>query len=104
VIAIALAALVAQTPSPTSEAQEIFQQRCKLCHGEDGRGKTRKGKEYKVPNFTSKKFQKRETDDEIKDAIANGIPKTKMKGFKDKLTPEQIDALVKYVRAFGSKN
>mgnify|MGYP001612644138 CR=1 FL=1 len=27
-----------------------------------------------------------------------GVPKTKMKPFKEKLTPGQIDALVKWVR------
>jgi mono/diheme cytochrome c family protein len=103
---IALLFLLAQSPSPIAPgagAQEIFEQRCKLCHGADGRGKTKKGKEYKTPDFTSKKFQKRETDEEIRDAITNGVPKTKMKPFKEKLTPGQIDALVKYVRAFGEK-
>ena len=104
---VAAAVAQAQTPSPApvasgAGAQEIFEQKCKFCHGEDGRGKTKKGKQYKVPDFTSKKFQKNESDEEIKDAITNGVPKSKMKAFKDKLTPDQIDALAKYVRALGA--
>jgi mono/diheme cytochrome c family protein len=105
---IALLFLLAQSPSPAPVApgagtQEIFEQRCKLCHGVDGRGKTKKGIESKAPDFTRPRWQKHTTDDEIREAITNGVPKSKMKGFKDKLTTDQIDALGKYVRAFGDK-
>jgi mono/diheme cytochrome c family protein len=86
---------------PQAGPQEIFQQNCKLCHGEDGRGKTKQGIKYKSPDFTSPRWQKHTTDDEIRSAIEDGVPKTKMKGFKDKLTSEQIEALARYVRAFG---
>jgi mono/diheme cytochrome c family protein len=108
VIALALATVLAQTPSPApivpqADAEEIFQKRCVLCHGADGRGKTKKGREYKTPNFTSARYQEHTRDDEIREAITNGVPKTKMKGFKDKLTPEQIEALFRYVRSLGSK-
>jgi cytochrome c6 len=101
---IALLLLLAQTPpAPQAGAQEIFQQRCKLCHGEDGKGQTKKGRLVKAPNFTGPRWQKHTTDDEIREAITNGVPKTKMKGFKDKLTPDQIEALANYVRGFGKK-
>src|ERR1700737_2742027 len=94
VIALALATLLAQTPSPAPiapqpDVAELFQKPCSLCHGAGGRGKTKKGREYKTPNFTSARYQKHTRDDEIREAIANGVRKTKMKGFKDKLTPEK---------------
>jgi mono/diheme cytochrome c family protein len=112
VIALAIAAALAQaaTPPPAPVApqaaaqdtvQDIFEKRCIFCHGQDGRGQTKKGKQVKAPDFTSPKWNKETTDEEIKDAITNGVPKTKMLAFKNKLTPEQIDALAKYVRSFG---
>ena len=73
------------------------------CHGEDGRAQTKKGRELKAEDFTSPKWQKRTTDEEIVEAIANGIPKKKMPAFKDKLSTEEIQALVPYLRAFGKK-
>ncbi len=111
-IALALAAALAQaaTPPPAPVApqaaaqdtvQDIFEKRCIFCHGQDGRGQTKKGKQVKAPDFTSPKWNKETTDEEIKDAITNGVPKTKMLAFKSKLTPEQIDALAIYVRSFG---
>jgi len=112
VIALALAATLAQVQAPAPApvapqaaaqdvAQDTFEKRCIFCHGQDGKGLTKKGKEYKAPDFTSAKWNKETTDDEIRDAIANGVPKTKMPGFKAKLTPEQMEALAQYVRGFA---
>jgi mono/diheme cytochrome c family protein len=108
VIALVLA-LLAQAPVPSpapiqaQPAKEIFEKHCTLCHGADGRSQTKKGKQYKAPDFTTAKWQRTTTDDEIADAITNGVPKTKMKGFREKLSPEQIRTLIPYLRAFGKK-
>jgi len=108
VIALALA-LLAQVPVPSpapvqgQPAKEIFEKRCTLCHGADGRSQTRKGRQYKAPDFTSAKWQNSTTDEEIADAITNGVPKTKMAPFREKLSQEQIRALIPYLRAFGKK-
>ncbi|HZR08418.1 MAG TPA: cytochrome c [Myxococcales bacterium] len=108
-IAIVLA-LVAQvpTPSPAPVAgvrtpQQIWEERCIACHGEDGKAQTKKGRELKAKDFTRPRWQKHTTDEEIVSAITNGIPKKKMPAFKDKLSAEEIQALVPYLRAFGSK-
>jgi len=103
-------ALLAQAttppPGPVTGARtppEIFEQRCKVCHGADGKAQTKKGRQLKAKDFTRPKFQQHTTDKEIVDAITNGIKKRKMPAFKDKLSPEEIQALVGYVRAFGKK-
>ncbi|HEY6908139.1 MAG TPA: c-type cytochrome [Myxococcales bacterium] len=107
-IALVLA-LLAQAPVPppapvqTGSAKEIFEKHCTLCHGADGRSQTKKGRQYKAPDFTSAKWQRSTDDEEIADAITNGVPKTKMKGFREKLSQEQIRALIPYLRAFGKK-
>jgi cytochrome c len=108
-IAFAVALLAqATTPPPAPLAgartpKEIYQQRCMVCHGADGKGQTKKGRQLKAKDFTRPKFQEHTTDKEIVDAITDGIPKHKMPAFKDKLSPEEIQALVGYVRAFGKK-
>jgi mono/diheme cytochrome c family protein len=95
------------TPAPTaadaSSAKEIYEKRCVFCHAADGTGRTKKGKQLKAPNFTSPRWQLHTTDEEIVKAITDGIPKHKMPAFKDKLTPEQIQSLVPYSRAFAAK-
>jgi mono/diheme cytochrome c family protein len=106
VIALALV-LLAQVPSPApvqnQPAKEVYEKRCTLCHGADGRSQTKKGRQYKAPDFTSAKWQRTTTDDEIADAITNGVPKTKMAAFREKLSADQIRALIPYLRAFGKK-
>jgi cytochrome c6 len=108
-IALAFALLgQATTPPPAPVVgartpEEIFEQRCAKCHGSDGKARTKKGRELKAKDFTKPKFQQRTTDEEILDAITNGLPKHKMPAFKNKLSPEEIQALVPFVRAFGNK-
>ena len=54
-------------------------------------------------NFTKSKWQKHTTDDEIVEAITDGVPKTKMPSFKAKLSPDEIKAMVPFLRAFSGK-
>ncbi len=110
-IAFVLAATLAQAgnPSPApvagvKSAQENWDKRCIACHGADGKGKTKRGRKLKAPDFTSDKWQKDTAEEEIEDAIANGVPKTKMPAFKGKLSDAEVQALVKFVRAFAANN
>jgi cytochrome c553 len=81
-------------------AADTWKAKCKGCHGDDGKAKTKMGEKEKIPDLTNAEFQKKHSDDQLKDVITNGSKdNAKMKAFKDKLTPEQIDGLVKYVRA-----
>jgi len=108
-LAIGLLAQVT-TPSPVpvpaprpAAAAGIWDQRCKVCHGADGTGQTKKGRELKIRDFTKPRWQSHTTDDEIVTAITNGIRKRKMPAFKGKLSPEEIQALLPYVRALAKK-
>lgn len=81
------------------ETKDVWNAKCKSCHGEDGKAKTKMGEKEKIPDMTNADWQKNHSDEKIRDSIVNGSKEnTKMKPFKDKLTPEQIDALVKYIR------
>jgi len=80
--------------------------KCASCHGEDGKGATEQGKKMGVRDMTSGDFWKDLTDAKMKDAIANGLKQTKngkvqeMEAYKEKIKPEDIDALVTYVKIF----
>ncbi|MFL5394340.1 MAG: c-type cytochrome [Myxococcales bacterium] len=112
-IALALSMILAQSPQPApapvppqSEGKTLFvRAKCIKCHGEDGKGDTEKGQELKAPDFTSAAFQKETNDQEMTDTILNGS-KNKMlmilmPPYKDKLTREEVQVLVRYVRSLG---
>ncbi|HLG18151.1 MAG TPA: c-type cytochrome [Blastocatellia bacterium] len=92
--------------APASAAQgingaELFAAKCAGCHGKNGRGLPNwraKGQ----PDFADVSFQKSRTDAQLAESLANGKGKF-MPAWKDKLSGEQINALVGQVRAFGKK-
>ena len=111
VAALAGALLLAATGGAASadvdkKTLRTWKAKCASCPGEDGKGATEQGKKMGVRDMTSAPFWKDLTDAKMKDAIANGIKQTKdgkvqeMEPYKDKLKPEEIDALVTYLKTF----
>ena len=90
----------ANYPVNRIDAQGLFLENCATCHGKDGRAKTFHGRLVGAQNLTDPTFQTDTSNEEIRHAIMTG-PKA-MPSFKDKLSPNEIDALVDYVRGFGS--
>ncbi|GAX61861.1 cbb3-type cytochrome c oxidase subunit [Candidatus Scalindua japonica] len=80
--------------------KKIYNNDCKKCHERDGRG-TKRGKKLGVPDFTDGEWQDSVTDNQMIDSITNG--KKKMPAQKHKLSPEDIKAVVKYIRFFAPK-
>jgi len=60
-----------------------------------------------IADYSSAAWQKSQSDAQIKKAILEGIQavrggkKVEMSAYKDRLSPEQVDALVSYVRALA---
>jgi mono/diheme cytochrome c family protein len=84
--------------SPLVKSAELYAKQCASCHGKDGRSKTIKGKLKHARNLTDAEWQERVSDERIFNSIMNG--KEKMPAYGKKLSQEQIEALVTYVRAF----
>ncbi len=82
------------------DGQDLYTRHCVICHGEDGTGKTDLGSGLGARDFNDKKFQAGITDEQIIEQITNGTEE-KMFPFKDKLTAEEMHALVPIIRAFG---
>ncbi len=95
---VALGALVlgltTSTASSADSSADLFKAKCAMCHGENGAGKG------KVPALSSAEVQQN-SDADFKTALEKGVKNDKgmMPGYGGKLTPEQIDELVKYVRS-----
>ncbi len=84
------ALLVASFAARAEDAAALYQAKCKICHGADGKG-TPVGKTMGAPDLTAAKIS---ADDATK-VIENG--KGKMTGFKGKLADADIKALGTYV-------
>jgi mono/diheme cytochrome c family protein len=69
--------------------------KCALCHGKDGSGDTKQGKEMKVPDLRSEAVQKL-TDDEIAKAVAGGH--LRMPAFSTQLKPDEVRLLTQFIR------
>ncbi len=80
--------------------KKIFKNECQKCHERDGKG-TKRGKNLGVPNFTDAKWQTSVTDEQLINSITNG--KKKMPKQEGRLSPEEIKAMVKYIRFFAPK-
>jgi mono/diheme cytochrome c family protein len=101
---IGVALLIAGAVSVrAADAKENWEKNCTKCHGADGKGKTKMGEKAGVKDYTDAKVQAELKDDAMTKAIKEGVKdgeKTKMKGFGDALSDDEIKALVKYVRDF----
>jgi cbb3-type cytochrome c oxidase subunit III len=99
-----LAGIVAMVVSISFAAEKpdgaaIYKSNCSMCHGLDGKGYAA----IKTPDFTDPKWQAAHPDKELLDAIENGVKGTAMVSFKDKLSHEQIEAVLKYIRSLDHK-
>ena len=87
------------------KVERAWKAKCSSCHGPAGKGDTEKGQQMKIADMTTAEFQAKK-DDELKNAILNGVKKEKggvkqeMDAFKGDLTPEQVDAVIAYIRTF----
>ena len=92
--------LAADTP----EVSGIYKKNCAMCHKADGKGLA----VMKTPDFTSKDWQSKRTDEQLIEAIAKGSGTGPIKmpafgeGTKVNLSPETIKALVtEVIRKFA---
>lgn len=98
----------AATPAPTAAASDdlasaraAYKATCVNCHKENGEGgvaELDEGVRLKVPSFKTE-HSIQHTDQQFARKIANGDKDEGMPAFKDRLTPEQINALVRFIRA-----
>ncbi len=74
------------------DAAKLYKANCAVCHAADGSGNTSSGKALKAKDLRSDEVQKK-SDAELAEITTKG----------QKLKPEQIQALVSYIRQLGKK-
>lgn len=88
-------------PLLAADVQANWTKHCASCHGKDGKGQTKAGKMAGVKDQTDAQYQATLKDDKIFASIKEGLKeggKEKMKPFKDKLSDDEIKALIAHVR------
>jgi mono/diheme cytochrome c family protein len=80
-----------------ASASESYAKHCASCHGKDGRARTFKAKLNHARNLTDPEWQDRVSDERIFNSVMNG--KGKMPEYSKKLSEQEINALVSYVRS-----
>ena len=95
----------AATPAASADdlaaARTTYKGTCINCHKENGEGgvaELDEGVKIKVPSFKTA-HSIGHTDQQFARKIANGDKEEGMPAFKDRLTPEQINALARFIRS-----
>jgi len=94
-------------PPADKKTERLWKAKCSSCHGADGKGKTEQGVKKGAEDMSTKEWQKARDDVAMKKAMLEGFKREKngikqeMEPYKDQLKPEQVDALIQYVRALG---
>jgi len=90
--------LVTASAAPPA-AQDVYLDKCSVCHGQDGAGNTAKGRKLKVKNVRSPEVQKL-SEAEMIDIVAKGKGKD-MDGFGKELGDDMVKQLVIYYRSLA---
>lgn len=82
----------------------LWSKNCSTCHGKDGKGDTKAGKQKEVKNLTDPKvraeFKRADLIKKVKEGVKDEkTGKDRMKPFGEKLSDAEIGALVDWVLA-----
>jgi cytochrome c553 len=86
-----------------ADVAENWTKHCASCHGKDGKGQTKAGRMAGVKDQTDPSYQATLNDEKMFKSVKEGLKegtKEKMKPFADKLSDDEIKALVAHVRSF----
>src|SRR5580704_3156352 len=76
------------SPSPQKSAQDVYLDKCSVCHAKDGSGNTAKGRKVKAKDLRSAEIQKMTDADLIHD-VGQGKGKD-MDGFEKELGADMV--------------
>ncbi|HST11177.1 MAG TPA: cytochrome c, partial [Terriglobales bacterium] len=95
-VVLAIAFVMSVSAFAADATADVYKAKCASCHGADGKGDTPAGKSMKVKDLASDDVQKM-SDADLTSTIEKG--KKPMPGYEGKLTKDQIDGLVKWIRS-----
>jgi mono/diheme cytochrome c family protein len=94
---------VLSTPKSVTAGASLFRAHCRGCHGNDAKGNGPEAPPGSKPaDLTDGTWSHGSTDADIFEVIRTGVgPKFDMKGFRSRLTTEEMWSLVHYLRSIG---
>lgn len=98
-IAMALGASGLGLNADEAAVKANWDRHCKKCHAEDGSASTKLGQKMEIRDYTKAESLAEYSDEDLFNMTKDGVEGTKMKGYADKLSDEEIHALVAYMRA-----
>ena len=101
--AVVASVVLASASTFGADAKANYDKHCAKCHGPDGKGQTRMGKQAGAKDYTDAKVQAEMTDDKAFKSIKEGQKvngKEAMKPFADQLSDDEIKALIAHIRKF----
>lgn len=87
----------------SENGEKIYQQKCQVCHGIKGKGDGPVASALKPPpaDFTSSQPMDSLTNEDLLETISKG--RGSMPAFAEVLKPEEIAAVIEYVRSLGDQ-
>lgn len=97
---------VAATPRSIAAGQASYQQYCRFCHGDTGKGDGKMAPTGAKPaDLTDATWDHGSTDADIFRVISEGAPPTSvMKGFKSRMTANEIWNIVNYLQSLQPRD
>jgi mono/diheme cytochrome c family protein len=80
----------------------LYRQHCQRCHGADGKGDPKKSGTDRPRDFTGRHWQQQRSDAQLIATVLDGKGTT-MPALGKKLSKEEVEALVDYIRAFNPR-
>jgi mono/diheme cytochrome c family protein len=115
IVMVTMTGLSAQNPggsaegnalkNPVASGQAAYAKNCRFCHGPEAKGNGPMAPRDTHPSdLTDAKWDRGATDGEIFMVIRDGAgPEMKMKGYKGRLTDNEMWSIVNYLRSVGPK-
>jgi cytochrome c553 len=102
VASLTLGATVARSEdAPAGDVAALWKKNCASCHGEDGKGQTKAGKQKKVSDLTNPevraKFDRDKMIKTVKEGVKDDEGKDRMKPYAEKLSDAEIASLVDHI-------
>jgi mono/diheme cytochrome c family protein len=96
---------VAASAESIAAGKAAFAKNCRFCHGADAKGNGPMAPQGTHPSdLTDAKWDRGSTDGEIFAVIRDGAgPKFDMKGYKSKMTEQEMWNVVNFLRSVGTK-
>jgi mono/diheme cytochrome c family protein len=85
---------------PADDGAALFDQQCAACHGPDGKGRTPAGRKIGAKDLTQSRLPDEEIARQISEGSKDKAGRAKMPPFKEQLAPNEIQALVAFVKTF----